>query len=305
MKHRLVSVLLALTVLTSASVARGDATQDAREHFQRGTSLYDEQDYRGALAEFKRAYELAPNPTVLFNIGQAYYQLNEYANALTTLEAFLAEGSPNEARRAAVTKELEELRLRVARVEIDSNVSGAEISVDDHVVGPAPVTTIVAVGRRRITATKTGYAAVTQQVDFASGNAPAIKMVLAPSAPPTTPEVAQPTEPQRRPWPTGLVVGSFAVGVAGLATGTVFGIMALNDRSALDDRCTGKVCPEDARSRYDDLKRDGIISTIGFAVGGVGTLAGFYFALTSRGEAVRGSVGVYSNGTSNGVRGTF
>src|SRR5262249_33656290 len=65
----------------------------------------------------------------------------------------------------------------------------------------------------------------------------------------------------------------------------------------------GKVCPEDARSRYDDLKRDGIISTIGFAVGGVGTLAGLYFALTSRGEAVRGSVGGYSDGTSNGGRG--
>ncbi|HEY6459174.1 MAG TPA: hypothetical protein VIY73_03455, partial [Polyangiaceae bacterium] len=50
-----------------------DLTQ-AREHFGRGVRMYQEDDFRGALIEFSRAYELAPNWAVLYNVGQSHYQ---------------------------------------------------------------------------------------------------------------------------------------------------------------------------------------------------------------------------------------
>src|SRR5438046_1076480 len=94
---------IALAVLASlalwggaTSVARGDvpsaaAVNDAAKHFQRGVTMYTEADYRAALVEFRRAYEIAPNATVLYNIAQTYYQLQDYAGALVTFERYLAE----------------------------------------------------------------------------------------------------------------------------------------------------------------------------------------------------------------------
>jgi hypothetical protein len=118
-----------------------------------------------------------------------------------------------------------------------------------------------------------------------------------------------PPEMVRRPWPAGLVAGSFILGVAGVATGTVFGVLAMENRSTLDERCPNDVCPEDARSEHDALKRNGIISTVGFAVGGLGLGLGLVFAVTSRGETVRVSakrnLELWSSGSVTGLRGSF
>jgi len=59
--------------------------REAGKHFQRGVTLYNETDYRAALVEFRRAYDLAPNAAVLYNIGETEYQLRDYASALITL----------------------------------------------------------------------------------------------------------------------------------------------------------------------------------------------------------------------------
>jgi hypothetical protein len=47
-----------------------DAVKDAEAHFHRNVDLYKDSDYGGALVEFQRAYDLAPNYRVLFNLGQ-------------------------------------------------------------------------------------------------------------------------------------------------------------------------------------------------------------------------------------------
>lgn len=67
-------------------------SSEARAHFDRGVTFYDETDYPAALVEFKRAYALAPAWQVLFNIGQSYFQVRNYAAALVTLKRFIDEG---------------------------------------------------------------------------------------------------------------------------------------------------------------------------------------------------------------------
>ena len=75
-----------------AAVAEPDGSvREADRHFQRGVALYVEADYRGALVEFERAYTLAPNGIVLFNVGETQYQLRDYAAALATFEHYLVE----------------------------------------------------------------------------------------------------------------------------------------------------------------------------------------------------------------------
>src|SRR3954469_12191733 len=152
--RRFAGTLLILgSVSASSTLYAQDAQREANVHFQRAVQLYSEADYRAALVEFKRAYELAPNVTVLYNLGETYYQLQNYAEALTTFERFLAEGGT--AHKQEVENAVTVLKTRVGKLDITTSSPGWEISVDDEVVGKTPLAKPVAVsiGRRRLGAT--------------------------------------------------------------------------------------------------------------------------------------------------------
>src|SRR4051812_31637230 len=83
---QLTAVVSIVSVAPSAHAQETAAQKEAGTHFQRAVQLYSEADYRAALVEFKRAYELAPHVTVLYNLGQTHYQLQNYAEALNTFE---------------------------------------------------------------------------------------------------------------------------------------------------------------------------------------------------------------------------
>src|SRR5205809_449884 len=125
-KARLVALAATLGIAlasahASSQPAGGDAaaapakepTKEAREEagnrFRKGFELFKEADYQAALIEFRRAYELAPNYNVLYNIGQVYFQLQDYANALTWLERYMAEGGKNitKTRKEEVERDIE------------------------------------------------------------------------------------------------------------------------------------------------------------------------------------------------------
>ena len=102
-----VAVLLALTLSTvavSPAWAGDDTTRAAREHFNRGRKLYDLQRFSEAATEYEKAYELRDDPSLLFNIGQAYRGAGEAQKALGFDRAFLRRvpDAPN----AAITRTL-------------------------------------------------------------------------------------------------------------------------------------------------------------------------------------------------------
>src|SRR5580765_5464988 len=86
------AVLLGVLALFTALPARAaDAPADpkkaeAAQRFDRGLQLFDDGDTAGALAEFKRTYELVPNPVVLFNIGLVYAAMGRPVSAVDALE---------------------------------------------------------------------------------------------------------------------------------------------------------------------------------------------------------------------------
>jgi len=260
------------------------ATAQAREHFNRGVKLYEEDDFRTALIEFKRAYELAPNPTLLFNIGNSYYQLREYADALRTLEQYVREvgnAIPKE-QRAQVDRELEELRGRVARVTFQGP-AGAELSMDDTKLGTLPLSPnqIISAGRHRLTVTKPGFKPTTKDVDIAGGDTLTIPFDLKHEDAPASP--APSADVERRPSHAASIT-AFSIGAIGLAVGVVGGIGAISAKSDLDDQCSGKTCPRSAEDDLDAFDRNGVLSTVGFAVGAAGLLAGgiFWYVESSR-----------------------
>jgi hypothetical protein len=165
--------LVLMHVGVSPALAAGsrndEATREAGKHFQRGVTLYSETDYRGALVEFRRAYELAPNGAVLYNIGETEYQLRDYASALTTFERYLSEAAAGDGHRVEVEANVRELRTRVGRLTITTVPRGADVAIDDRALGNGfenPV--VVGVGHLRVTATMAGRAPVTQYIDVAA-----------------------------------------------------------------------------------------------------------------------------------------
>jgi hypothetical protein len=182
-----------------------DAMQEARVRFERGVALFNEGAHGGALAEFRRAYELAPNFKILYNIGQTCYQLNDYASALKSFERYLAEGAANvpAARRAEVQKEVANLAPRVARLEISTNVPDAEILVDDVPVGRAPLAqpVLVNAGSRKVTASRSGWPPVSRVVEVAGSETARVRIDLSEAAPPAAVPVPPSPAPSAPPTP--------------------------------------------------------------------------------------------------------
>jgi tetratricopeptide (TPR) repeat protein len=156
--------------LPAVTLAADAGLRDADRHFQHGVTLYMEADYRGALVEFERAYELAPNGIVLFNLGETQYQLRDYAGALATFERYLADAPQTDAHRTLAESNVKELRTRVGRLRIVTVPPGAEISIDDRVVGKTPFDkpATVSIGHLTVRASAPGRPPVVRTVDIAT-----------------------------------------------------------------------------------------------------------------------------------------
>ncbi len=244
-KPRLVVLLgaLALAVPSTGHAADDDTeesddpTEEASERFRRGVKLYKDEDYVAALVEFKRAYELAPNYRVLYNLGQTSRGLKDYASALVAYQQYLDEGGDEieEDRRNEVEKIVEDLTARVGKLTIVTNVDGAEIQVDDEVVGVSPLDepVIVNIGKRRVDASRDGYAPAKRVIEVAGRDELDVELALTDltqkGPAPTTPI---PAEESHIPVP-GIVALSITA-ACGIATG-VLGGLALSAKGERDD----------------------------------------------------------------------
>jgi PEGA domain/Tetratricopeptide repeat len=269
-----------------------ERTTEARAHFGRAATLYLEGDYAAALIEFKRAYDASPTWQVLFNIGQCYFELRDYANALTTLQRFASEGGDRIGKddRATLDAELPDLANRVARVTVSSNLDGATVSVDDQVVGTTPLTNplLVSIGMRRIAAAHEGRASVQQRLAVGAGDTAAVRLDFAPVDLPAVPSPASRATLIERPKaPHGPnsapAYVSFVVAAGGVAVGSIFGSLAIGDKSNLDRVCMPSgACPASVESSIQALSRDSTVSTVGFGVGLAGLTAGVLLWLAAR-----------------------
>ncbi|HYO96677.1 MAG TPA: hypothetical protein VER33_19330 [Polyangiaceae bacterium] len=95
----------------------------------------------------------------------------------------------------------------------------------------------------------------------------------------------RPAAPVTQPNHTAAYV-AWGVGGVGIGLGAAFGLITLNDKSELDERCgAGGVCPKSERGAIDAAKRSGNISTVAFGIGGVGLVLGTVLFLAAGGDA--------------------
>jgi PEGA domain-containing protein len=287
-------------------------TDEALARFKRGLELYEEQDFTGALVEFRRAYEISPNYKVLYNIGQVCFQLTDYACALKNFERYLAEGGNNIAsdRRAQVQRDLEKLQTRVARIEIVTNVPGVDITVDDVPVGKTPLkeSVVVSSGKRRVFATKEGRVAVTRIVDVGGTDSVRVQLDLVDAATGSSQPAQAYVTPSK--WTTLSYVGLGVAGAFGV-TAAVTGIFALNASNDLEQKRFSGDEPDSAtRSKQTDVRTLSIVSDVflGAAIVTLGTTLVLTLLRNPKPEPVKtGSIGLRTatSGGTIGLGGRF
>ncbi|HEU4405577.1 MAG TPA: PEGA domain-containing protein [Polyangiaceae bacterium] len=245
---------------------------EARAHYDRGLKLFDEGAYDGARVEFQKAYDLVPSFKILYNLGLVHRQLVDYASALNSFERYLAEGGLNieESRRAEVTREIESLKSRVGSLNVTANVAGAEISVDDVLIGRTPLTGPVRVnpGNRKVSATKAGRVPASRVVQVAGSSVADIRLDLAETR--TVLIVDKP--PRRVPWGGWAATAALAIGAG------VTGYLTLQSDSKLEDaRAKPEADPDDLESRGSTTRVLGITADV-LTVGAVaaGALSLYY-----------------------------
>ncbi len=90
--------------------------ESAVELNDRGEALYLEGRYEEAASLFHRAYELDPNPTLLYNEALALEKAKRYREALSTLQAYL-EKDPDVADRPAIEARIGTLKALVDKLD--------------------------------------------------------------------------------------------------------------------------------------------------------------------------------------------
>ena len=182
-----VAALFAILVTSPALAQQPGSSSpppEARERFGRGIDLFDQGDYGGALAEFKRAYELAPYSVILYNLGLTYASLGRPVEAAETLDRVLANPGSLSADRIAKAKATrKEQAARIAEVVIVCSVDGASIEVDGVVVAATPLAAPLKIkgGPHRIGAVLTGHVPLRKEIDIAAGSRAEVRLDLVPT----------------------------------------------------------------------------------------------------------------------------
>ena len=334
-----VSLGLVLASLLVAPAAVAQAVDDntrntARSLAGEGKEAFDAKNYARAVDLFHRAFALVPAPTIALYEAQALVKLGRLVEAE---EAYMRavrtklDAHASEQFRVAVQdaeRELGELQPRIPKativvtgpgaaaaelvVELDGKplqaaVLGVGMPVDPgkHVVLAVADGGEPAIVNFEISEKEQRRLEIQPLPGKPGTNAPA-RAAPAPVAPP--PDTRPPPAP-RRTWQKPVAIVAGGVGMAGLATGIVTGLMASSRHATAEQKCPERTCTtgSEGAEALDSFRTLRTVSTIGYIVGGIGLAAGTTLFLTAPTPAPEqaASLRVWISADRVGVLGAF
>ena len=144
---RLLAPVLILAL--AAPSARADDRDDARAEFAAGQAADQRREWQAAIEHYLRAYDLAPHPFALHNIGFDYEQLGQLREAVRFYERYLRD-APDPADRVRVERLVATLRARPSKLTVRSSPPGARVIIDGQPAGATPYTGVVPGGAHRV-----------------------------------------------------------------------------------------------------------------------------------------------------------
>jgi PEGA domain/Tetratricopeptide repeat len=183
------TLLIALLAVSAAPALAKEPKKPSSEqkaadrHFKSGVALFKEGKFKEALAEFERAYEIAPHPLVLYNIAGCHRELSSYGEAIRFYERFLEEGKGKvpPARLNAAQTELDAILARIARITVV--IQGppyATLILDGNPLGtmPVPMPLVLSPGEHKLVAKADGHKDAERTLRVASGDEAEISLTL-------------------------------------------------------------------------------------------------------------------------------
>jgi hypothetical protein len=182
---QILAVFVAALMFTAIpGVARAQDKQEKQEKQEKklratkllieGQKLHDAGEYAEALGRFEKAYALVPSPKIQFNFGLAYNGLDRPSDAIRAFQSFLEEaGDAAPANVAKAREYLAKLNRKVGVLELDGDVSGAEVSVDGRSYG-ASTKVVLDPGPHQLTVDKSGHAPFLSRLTISAGDRPRV-----------------------------------------------------------------------------------------------------------------------------------
>jgi len=305
---------LALTPVLLLALARAAGAQSidpaaATELFKQGREAMKAGDYAGACPKFAESLRLDAKVGTALNLSECEEHQGRLANARAHLVRAIDLGlAENDDRVPFAQQRLAVLDPRVPRLRVmlaASAPGGTVVKRDDVLLGPGSLLVALPVdpGAHAVVAVADGYEPRTFAVDLTEGQSAELEVGPGPRVPepppPQAPYLAVPpaialgeapaptSAPAMRTW--AWVTGG--VGVAGLAAGSVFGLLAIAKNNDSNATCNASnVCDQPGKASRDSARTFGDVSTVAFA-GGAAALATavvlFVAAPSSKASAVR------------------
>jgi hypothetical protein len=156
---------------------------EARERFDTGLHLFEKGENAGALAEFKRAYQLIPNPVVLYNMGLVFAAMNRPVDAVDLLTDFLAQIAPTGSDHKGHAEQVRAEQLkRIAQLVVLTE-HPATVEVDGVDMGQTPLSKPlrVASGSHVVAVQAPGFLGARREVTLAGQLTETITMDMQPT----------------------------------------------------------------------------------------------------------------------------
>jgi hypothetical protein len=236
---------------------------------------------------FSAADSLVHTPTTGYEVGATEARLGLLIEARTKLldvvRLPIAAGEPAQfaearAKAARLSDELAD-RIPSLRIHVRGLPASAvtELVVDGSLIPPEAISAPVRVnpGRHELRLRAAGQV-VRMEVDVAEHQVRDVDFPIAPAPP----SVRMPLRAPARTTPPTLAYASFGVSGAALVLGATGALIALSEKSTLDNECGITLCPSSAGSTVHAADTWADVATVSFIVAGAAAVAGVVLVAT-------------------------
>jgi hypothetical protein len=162
----------------------GDALKGpAKDAYESGKLLYGVGDFAAALIKFNAAYDASKDVRLLWNVATCESKLHHYARAVGLVRQYLKEGAAgiSDQDRLDAEQTVRVLEPLTSTVRVTVNEAGAEVYVDDQLVGPAPIDPqLVDIGVHKVRAHKAEFEDSIQDMTVNGGAVVSVDLTLRP-----------------------------------------------------------------------------------------------------------------------------
>jgi hypothetical protein len=300
-------IAVSIVAMLASSAA---AESDADVAFKRGRDLFKGGNYPEACVQFEKSQQLDPQLGTLFNLAQCHEKIGKLASARAAYREVLSKDTNADRRRFATDFE-KKLAPRVPKlvVQIAGEPDGLTVRLGERLI-IANTAIEMDNGVYALTVRATGMHDVTTRVKInEEGRTTTVVVPLTPMGSSEVAAATQSSEPSNgsggSPRKT-LGIAALAVGGATLATGGVFGWLAMSAWSDAKAVCDGMTCPTGADAdRANDLRDKALsratVSNVLFVAGGAIAVTGLILWLTAPSGAEQSDVAFSAAASGDGA----